>query len=103
MLCWVGRVAWYFALGVALTALVLGAFAGDLAVLVVTAGGLTHDLGPVAGPALFLVAVPLTFALAVLAHEAGHLVAGRVLGLSPRFAHVGPVTLTRVDGQWRLG
>lgn len=92
------RIAWFFALGLALTVLVLGAVAGDLAVLVGTAPG----LGPV-GLALFALGVPLTLALAVVAHEAGHLGAGAALGLGPRFAHVGPVTIRRSAGRWRLG
>jgi hypothetical protein len=57
------------------------------------AGGLA-----VAGGCFFV-----TYALALLAHEAGHALAAGTGGWPVRFAHAGPLTLTRAAGGWRLG
>jgi hypothetical protein len=45
----------------------------------------------------------VTLVLAIAVHELGHLLGGRPVGLSPRFAHVGPITLARQGGRWPLG
>src|SRR5262245_30893030 len=86
-----------------MTLLLLGMAIGYFAMLVLTAPALEKQLGMPTGLALFCAGVPLTFALAIAGHEVGHLLAGRCAGLSPRFAHVGPITFTRQPGGWRLG
>lgn len=92
-----------FAVSAAVTALALGLAVGLLVVLVVTAPALGREHGTAAAVALFAAGVPVAFVAAVAAHEAGHLVAGEIAGLAPRFAHVGPVTFTRERGRWATG
>jgi hypothetical protein len=74
-----------------------------LVVLCVTAPSLSASFGPAGMVAAFALGVPLALALSLAAHEAGHLAAGRTLGLRPGFARVGPLTLTRLGTRWRLG
>src|SRR5205807_2504035 len=49
------------------------------------------------------VAFPCTLVLAAVAHEGGHLLAGRVVGLRPLLARVGPITFRRFGRGWRAG
>lgn len=91
------------AVSAAVTALGLGLAVGMLVVLGATAPALGREYGTAFGLALFAAGVPVAYAVAVAVHEAGHLVAGEVVGLAPRFAHVGPVTFTRERGRWTTG
>ncbi|HEY8504322.1 MAG TPA: hypothetical protein VIL46_07045 [Gemmataceae bacterium] len=99
-----GRFLAWAALSLAVTLLGLGVVAGDFAVLILSA----PRTGAGAGSALvflcgFCLGLLATLVLAVAAHEAGHLLGGRWVGLATRFAHVGPITITRERGGWRPG
>lgn len=99
---WFGRFLGWTALSLVVTGLMLGVLVGDCVVLILTvplakAGGLPGAV--VLGA--FCLGIPATLAIAI--HEAGHLLGGRLAGLTPLFASVGPVTFTRTELGWRLG
>jgi hypothetical protein len=100
---WPGRILAWLALSLTFTLLLLAFTVAELALLVLSAPGLQRDFGPPLGLALFGLGAFLTLALTVAVHEGGHLLGGRLAGLSPRFAHVGPVTFAKRDGHWRVG
>jgi hypothetical protein len=91
------------ALSAAFTFLLLAFTVAELALLVLSAPGLHRDFGPPLGFTLFGLGAFFALVLAVAIHEGGHLLGGRLAGLSPFFAHVGPVTFAKRDGRWRVG
>lgn len=93
----------WLALGAAIALLMLGFTVGVFAVLVSTAPALGAECGAAVGLSLFCLGLPITFVLAVAAHELGHVLGGACVGLRPQFAHVGPITFTRRAGRWALG
>jgi hypothetical protein len=99
ILWFLGQCLWWGSLGIATTALLFALVIGEFTVLVVFLPRLTQAAGGV-GMAFYLLGLPLTFALAMVLHEAGHLLAGRLAGLRPLFARVGPLTFTRIGFGW---
>jgi hypothetical protein len=97
-----GWLGWLF-LSFVVALLLLGFAVAELGLLVASAPGLLRDFGPPLGFAFFFLGAALALVLAVAVHEAGHLFASRVAGLTARFAHVGPVTFTMWHGRWLLG
>jgi hypothetical protein len=93
----------WFALAAAVTVLMFGFITAEFVLLVACAPRLVRAFGTPTGLGLFFLGLIGAFALAVAVHEAGHLVAGRLAGMFPRFAHVGPITFTRRAGRWRVG
>jgi hypothetical protein len=94
---------WLVSLATATAFLLLTAVVGDFAVLVVCLPRLAHPLAGWVGWTLCLVGFPLTLILAAAAHEGGHLLAARVVGMRPLFARLGPVMVTLVGKGWRFG
>jgi hypothetical protein len=84
--------------------LLVAAWVGDSFVLVMSAPLVDSGRAP---PSLFLGAfclgILVTFFLALMVHEAGHLLGGWLVGLTPQFASVGPFTFTHHLDGWRLG
>jgi hypothetical protein len=99
----VWRILGWLTFGLAMTVLLLAAAAGDLILLFATAANLILDFGAFLGLTYFIFAVPVTFGLAVLIHELGHVVGGRWVGMVPFQVIVGPVTFRRVGNRWRAG
>ena len=91
------------ALALALLILALGMAAGDYVALATGALALDEGVGFFGALLLCGLGLPLTYLLAVVAHELGHLLGGWSAGLSPRFAHAGPLTLSKEGGRWRVG
>jgi hypothetical protein len=88
-------------LGLAL-ALMLATALVELLGIGVLAGNLPASWGRLGQLGFVLVGIPASFLVALALHEVGHLLAGAAAGFRPLLAHVGPITLKRVDGSWRL-
>lgn len=89
-------------MGLSAVVLLIGLAIGEFAVLIVNTPRLSQLNAPFALSA-FIFGLPLTFVLAFMVHEAGHLLCAQWAGLTPYFAHVGPLTTTRIAGRWRMG
>ena len=98
MLWLLGCVPWRRA---AAAYLMMGVTTGGLHALCPAAvPALREEFGRVAAPAFFLAGLLITYVLAVAAHEAGHAVGAAWVGLSVRYARVGPFGFAQRGRRW---